>query len=51
VDFREVVVVGSSSHLVHEGGEVITELVGEGLLGFVSFKLESVLGIVVEGGL
>jgi hypothetical protein len=44
VDFGEVVIIGSSGHLVHVGSKVFSIAVGEGLLGSVSFELKALLG-------
>jgi hypothetical protein len=39
VDFRDVVVISGSGHLVHVGGKVFPIAVSEGLLGSVTFEL------------
>jgi hypothetical protein len=51
VDFREVVIISGSGHLVHVGGKVFSIAVSEAFPGLVSFKLKSLLGVVVEDSL
>jgi hypothetical protein len=51
VDLREVVIISGSGHLVHVGSEVFSIAIDEAFLGSVLFKLELLLGIVVEDSL